>query len=147
MNIMNLYHSDLIKLIQTEAGVWNKEKDQPHVIAADCQGKIKQHSLLNPLCGDQVTWYACLESEKFTLLAHETVGCILCQAASILTYQQLLGKPITQVRQLIEKNQLNQSLPCYVGEWKLFNPVLANKSRLKCVSLPILALQQLLVQN
>lgn len=141
---MTLYHSDLIKLTQTRSGMWQQLKTKAPYQQAWQENQLIYHTKLNPLCGDQVTWYTQIKAQKFSLLAHDTMGCILCQATSILTHQQLLEQPVDCLDKIIQNNAFTQPQPAFTQVWKIFDPVLSHKSRLKCVSLSVLALQELL---
>ena len=144
---MNIYHQDLIKLIQRQDGAWQTLQTQAPYRQAKQQQKLIQHQILNPLCGDEVIWHTYIENDIFSLLAHETIGCMLCQAASILTYQLLYQQNISTLEQQLQRNNFDKNCPNFHDDWEIFKPVLSAKNRLKCVSLPLLGLQELLAVN
>jgi NifU-like protein involved in Fe-S cluster formation len=142
--MINLYSAELIKLTQTQAGEWKILQKE---ISPEFQNQLISHTTLNPLCGDQVTWYAKIEDQQFSFLAHQSIGCILCQAASCLSHQLFNHQKLTLINQHLDENNFSTNDPFLSDSWKIFEPVLSAKSRLKCVALPLMGLEQLLLKQ
>ena len=56
----------------------------------------------NPLCGDQVTIYAQIESGRIVDLSFEGVGCAISTASASLMTEALVGKTLEEAAELHE---------------------------------------------
>ena len=54
----------------------------------------------NPLCGDEVTWYLCVNGEKVEAVWHEARGCAISQIAASLLCRYVEGRTKTDLMQL-----------------------------------------------
>src|SRR3989338_3965673 len=56
----------------------------------------------NPLCGDEMTFYLKLADGKVAQARFDGKGCAISQAAASMLSQQLEGKMLEEIRQIIE---------------------------------------------
>lgn len=86
---------------------------------------------VNPLCGDVVTMYAKLDSARGTLHAarHTGSGCLISQAAASMLSEVVLGKSVAAIAAM-ERTDMEALIGGVVSP-----------SRVKCVMLPLVALQ------
>lgn len=56
--------------------------------------KIKE---INPLCGDEITIYANVESGKVSEISFDGKGCIISQVAASLLTEELKGKTLKEI--------------------------------------------------
>ncbi len=106
----------------------------------------------NPLCGDRITLDLRLQGGAIAEIAHETRGCLLCQAAAALLALKAPGcTPVELAGARVALEALMTGAAPPVGEpvahWPeldAFAPVHAHKSRHGCVLLPWRALEQAL---
>ena len=59
----------------------------------------------NPLCGDEMTFYLALDGDRVSRARFKGRGCAISQAAASMLAQQVEGKTISEVTQLIETMQ------------------------------------------
>ena len=55
----------------------------------------------NPLCGDEVTFHVKLDQERIAQVRFTSKGCAISQAASSMLAQQLEGRTLQEVGQII----------------------------------------------
>ena len=98
----------------------------------------------NPLCGDRVTVEVKLASGRVGELAHQTRGCLLCEAAAALIGELGPGETPDALRSAAAAaRSLLEGAAAPAGRWSVleeFAPVRAVKSRRDCVLLPFDAL-------
>lgn len=58
------------------------------------------HREINPLCGDELTFYASIDKEKIKALSFEGNGCAVSQASASLLSEFLQGKTIKDIKKL-----------------------------------------------
>ena len=56
----------------------------------------------NPLCGDEMTFFLKLDDGRVTKARFDGKGCAISQAAASMLSQQLEGKMLEEIRQIIE---------------------------------------------
>ena len=102
----------------------------------------------NPLCGDRITIEIKLAGGRVAELAHQTRGCLLCEAAAALIGEQAPGESIAALRDAATAAKaLLDGAPAPAGRWAAleeFAPVRKVKSRRDCVLLPFEALAKAL---
>jgi nitrogen fixation NifU-like protein len=100
----------------------------------------------NPLCGDRVTMEVKLADGRLAAVAHQTRGCLLCEAAAALIGAEAAGERLSDVDAAIAAaKSVVEGAPAPAGRWSAleeFGPVRAAKSRRDCVLLPFRALAE-----
>ncbi len=92
-----------------------------------------QASLTNASCGDIITLSLKVEENHIQDVGFESQGCALSTASASILSDFLVGKTLEQVQQITQADLLSM-----LGE--------VNPGRIKCVLLPLQALQKALVQ-
>jgi len=93
----------------------------------DAAIKIKE---VNPLCGDEVTIYANVESGKISEIAFDGKGCVISQAATSLLTEELKGKTIKEI-EAMGMEDVKNALKCELSP-----------SRMKCAMLSLFAIKK-----
>lgn len=100
----------------------------------------------NPLCGDRVTIEVTLAGDRVAAVAHQTRGCLLCEAAAALIGAEAVGETLSGIDAAVAAARLVvEGAPAPPGRWgalEEFGPVRAVKSRRDCVLLPFRALAE-----
>lgn len=91
-------------------------------------------SISNPSCGDQVTFYLCVEGDIIKQAKFTGIGCILSLAAADMLAGAILDKKVAELADFTE-NTMKKMVGIEVGY-----------TRIKCILLPLQAVQQLLSQ-
>ncbi len=134
----DLYHAQLVALAR----------------AADGAGRLDPPALLgeadNPLCGDRVRITLLLNGDRIGALAHETRGCLLCEAAAAAIARHAPGAQPDELLALGTglRQWLKGDRPLPEPGWPelaAFAPVKPMRSRHDCVLLPFEALREALV--
>jgi len=97
----------------------------------------------SPLCGDRVRMQVALDDGRVRALAHDTKGCLLCQAAASLAGLRGAGlnaEEATALRGRIAAMLTGGEPPAEWPELALFTPARAHRNRHGCVLLPFDAL-------
>ncbi len=136
----DLYHAQLVALAR----------------AADGAGRLDAPALFgeadNPLCGDRVRMTLRLDGDRIAALAHETRGCLLCEAAAAAIARHAAG---ARPRDLLAlgaglRQWLNGDRPLPEPGWAelaAFAPVKSVRGRHDCVLLPFDALRTALASR
>jgi nitrogen fixation NifU-like protein len=132
----DLYHERLVALAR----------------AADGAGRLsppaRSGEADNPLCGDRVRITLRLDGDRIAALAHETRGCLLCEAAAAAIGRHAPGARTADIAQVAEALRRwlrdGAALPATWPELAAFEPVRAVKSRHDCVLLPFEAVRDAL---
>lgn len=107
-------------------------------------------TLDNPLCGDRVAMQVRLDGGRIAALAHDTRGCLLCEAAASLLGQRAPGLDSAgvEVATAAVEGLLKDHAPPPDAwpELAMFAPAAAYPSRHKCVLLPFRALLAAMVK-
>lgn len=123
--------------------------------AANGHGKLPmptgEAKLDNPLCGDRVRVQVTMAAGGIVAVAHETKGCLLCQAAASVIGLRAAGHDqaaIDAMANEVEKMLADGSpLSLAWPELSMFEPARAYSSRHGCVLLPFRALQAALTES
>lgn len=101
-------------------------------------------TLDNPLCGDRVSLQVRIEEGRIAALAHETRGCLLCEAAASLIGQRASGMNPADAQSIVAiVNGMLTDSPPPTPPWPelgIFLPAREVPSRHKCILLPFRAL-------
>jgi nitrogen fixation NifU-like protein len=101
-------------------------------------------TLDNPLCGDRIHIQVAVTAGRVTAIAHETRGCLLCQAAASVTSLRGIAQDeagielaLTALEEMLKHGSTgSMAWP----ECSMFEPARAHASRHKCILLPLRAL-------
>jgi len=107
------------------------DRPRHHGALTDAQVIQRQE---NPLCGDRVTVYLAVSEGVVNAMQWEGRGCTISQAAASMLSEAVIGKPVTEVRQLDEQWMVD-----LIGA-----PL--NPARRKCANLGLKAVQLGLAQ-
>lgn len=128
-----LYHRAIVEAARKRAGAGRLENPDASI------------SLDNPLCGDRVSIDVNVDSGRLTALAHRVKGCLLCEAAASVLGANAIGANAEKVAGI--RDSLEQALASgferHTLAWPdlaMFAPVVAHRSRRRCVTLPLEAL-------
>lgn len=118
--------------------------------AAHGKGRLEaadgESMLDNPLCGDRVRLQVRLDRDgRIAALAHETRGCLLCEAAASLIGARASGLDRAGAQALAEAAgemlaSASAPAPTQWSELGIFHPAREVPSRHKCILLPFRAL-------
>lgn len=106
----------------------------PHCTSHQAEG-------YNPLCGDQVTVYLCVEEGVIRDVQFTGTGCAISTASTSLMTEALKGKPVAVAEQVCEEfhrmltEPLQQPHP-ELGKLEVLAGVRAFPARIKCATLP-----------
>lgn len=103
----------------------------------------------NPLCGDRIDLYLRLAQGRIVALAHETRGCLLCQAAASLVGLRAPDCDVVTIESAVQALEGRLAGKPDAREWpemEIFAPVANHRNRHGCVTLPFRALSQALRQ-
>jgi nitrogen fixation NifU-like protein len=94
----------------------------------------------NPLCGDRLTLYIKLESDRIADVAFQGVGCAISKASASLMTEALKGKTVGEARELFDRfHDMVTSSPDTVapdlGKLSVLSGVREYPTRVKCASL------------
>jgi len=92
----------------------------------------REQFLANRTCGDEITAYVSSINNKVTQISYEVTGCALCIASASILSQELESKSLSEIASWNEK-----SVQELLGTELTIN-------RVKCVLLPLRAIQQAL---
>lgn len=125
----DLYHARLLALARTRDGAGRLD---PPARAGEAD---------NPLCGDRVRVTLRLTGERIDALAHETRGCLLCEASAAAIARHAAGADVTGFRAVADalRGWLKGEQPLPPQAWPEladFAPVRPVRSRHDCVMLP-----------
>ena len=136
----DLYHAQLLALARS----------------ADAAGKLEPPALYgeadNPLCGDRVRISIRLDGARIGAFAHETRGCLLCEAAAASIGRHALDAKPNDLIALGKglRSWLKGDRPLPEPGWPelaAFAPVKAVRGRHDCVLLPFEALRAALADT
>ena len=72
------------------------------------KGKIAKAQIVNrevnPLCGDELTFYVVVEKDRIKALSFEGLGCAISQASASLLAEYLQGKTVGDIVRLSERD-------------------------------------------
>lgn len=66
------------------------------------EGDVRSISLLNPLCGDEINLCVDVQGGTVRDIKFEGQGCFISQASASLLTESVKGKPLGEVRQMLE---------------------------------------------
>jgi nitrogen fixation NifU-like protein len=96
----------------------------------------------NPLCGDNITLYLRVEDDVVTDVGFEGSGCAIATASASLMTEELRGKSIQEVRDLLEGvigmltgDPAEDAQSADVGKLAVFSGVREYPMRVKCATL------------
>lgn len=94
----------------------------------------------NPLCGDRLTLYVKLESNRIVDLAFQGSGCAISKASASLMTEALKGKTLEEARGLFDRfhemiTSPPESVPADLGKLSVLAGVREFPTRVKCASL------------
>jgi len=103
----------------------------------------------NPLCGDRVTLDLDVDGNTVTDVGHRTRGCLLCEAASFLIADHIIGHEIEALAAKAPRvaAAIGDEAVAMADLWpglETLEPVRRFKSRHECVTLPFQALMKVL---
>ncbi len=99
----------------------------------------------NPLCGDRITIYLNLETNKISDFSHETKACVLCQASASILAKCSIGETEQNIQSIYDNLKQGLKDKCLndkiwpEDKWEtlnIFQPVSDHKNRFTCVTLP-----------
>lgn len=128
-----LYHEAIVAAARRACGAGRLEAPSASV------------ELDNPLCGDRVWVDVCTDSGRLVALAHRVRGCLLCEAAASVVAAHAVGASTAEVTRAADRlaEALAQGFAGVDLPWPalaMFAPVVAHRSRHRCVTLPLEAL-------
>ncbi|GBQ72364.1 NifU family SUF system FeS assembly protein [Ameyamaea chiangmaiensis NBRC 103196] len=102
----------------------------------------------NPMCGDRVrVSLRCVEG-RLTEVRHETRGCAICQASADLMAEALSGAARDDVAALTsEFEEVVTVEGATTVRFMMFRPLVRQKSRRRCATLPWSALAEALAEQ
>ena len=102
----------------------------------------------NPLCGDEVTLQLMFENGKVKQAMFQGKGCSISQASSSMLTEVIIGKPIDQVKQLVNqfKAMMTRKEPPTpeMGDLEALEGVQKFPVRIKCATLVWNVLEEIL---
>ena len=105
---------------------------------------LREH-LLNPLCGDEVTVYAVIDSDKVADLKFEGRGCSISQASASMMTERLVGKSPEEAEKEIQGFKAmmvgEREFP-EMDDLAALKGVIQYPSRIKCATLAWTAFQR-----
>jgi nitrogen fixation NifU-like protein len=111
------------------------------VLEAGCQAEGA-----NPLCGDRLTVYLCIDGGTIADAAFQGFGCAIATASASLMTECVKGKTLAQVQALFDRFLLMITAPAEapvedLGGLSAFAGVRRFPVRVKCATLPWQALR------
>ena len=98
----------------------------------------------NPLCGDRIRLQVIVASGQIEAIAHETKGCLLCQAAAAVLGLRAPGQDHAGIEAAVAglESLLKEggATPAAWPELAMFAPARAYPGRHRCILLPFRAL-------
>ena len=106
----------------------------------------------NPLCGDELVLTLCLDRDKISRCGAQVRGCSICQASASMMSEQLQGRSLQEASRLSKAFQFSfkQKESEIPREMEDLMPLLllkSHRSRIKCVTLPWVALDDCLASQ
>lgn len=102
-------------------------------------GKLKnpdiEHTLNNPLCGDEITVQLKIKKEKLAEVRFNGVGCVISIAQASLLTDKIKGMAIDKIKKLKADSALN------------LLKIKINPARMKCALLSLEAINQAIAKN
>ncbi len=94
----------------------------------------------NPLCGDKITLYLCLDHDQIDSLTFEGTGCAIAMASASIMTESLNHQSLDRARREIEKIKQQFALSAsddtsLDGDMAALDGVRAFPSRIKCATL------------
>jgi nitrogen fixation protein NifU and related proteins len=92
----------------------------------------------NPVCGDEVTVYVCLDGDRIADISFEGAGCAISQASTSVMTQRLKGKTVAEAEALFGrfKDIVTQGAPDEADlDLSAFAGVHQFPARIKCATL------------
>jgi len=74
------------------------------LIADSCQLSACSHTEENLSCGDTVTVHLAIENDRITKVSWDGTGCAISQAAMSMLSEELVGKSLDEVKELMPKS-------------------------------------------
>ncbi len=104
--------------------------------------------LKNPTCGDVITLYVDYQKNQIKDICYQASGCSLCVASTSIMSQLVKNKNKQEIKMIIDQflkmltdKAYNQKL---LGDANCFEGVKKIGPRIKCVTLPYKALQEII---
>jgi len=130
--------SDLTDLYQ-EVILDHNKRPRNFGVLPDANRRALGH---NPLCGDRLTLYLKLDSDRVAGVSFEGSGCAISKASASLMTDAVKGKSIAEVRDLFTRFQTMVTLPLEqeidtegMGKLAALGGVRTFPVRIKCASL------------
>ena len=108
----------------------------------------------NPLCGDEITIYVCVEAGKILDVAFTGQGCAISRASASLMTERLRGKTLveahrewTAIQQLLKGEPMPQKTLDEMGDLAALAGVSQFPARIKCATLGWHTLEAALAGN
>ena len=106
----------------------------------------------NPLCGDALLLTLCIDRDKISRCGTQVRGCSICQASASMMSEQLQGRSLQDASRLSKTFQFSfkQKESEIPREMEDLMPLLllkSHRSRIKCVTLPWVALDDCLASQ
>lgn len=116
------------------------------------EGSTYSHLGLNPLCGDEVEISMLVESSIIKDMRFQGEGCSISQAAASLLIQEILGKSVDEVMQLLVNFRTwmldrKAHIPDGFGDLAALSGVRGYPGRIKCALLASTVLSEMLKVN
>ena len=102
----------------------------------------------NNYCGDEIILTIKLEKGLVKKIAHQTKGCILCQAAASILSSKAKNKTLISISDILKQlvKMLEGKRYTIHPSWKdlsIFKPFIHYKNRHKCILLPFEAIKKI----
>ena len=110
------------------------------------KGRLEPHDVrghgVSPICGDEVEITAAREGDSLARIRYDGHGCVISQASTAMMAEALEGKPLPEVRKLIEgfadfmvRRGPLDAMPEALEETKALEGVRKFPARIKCAML------------
>lgn len=141
MNLENLYQEIILDHYRNPRGKGLREPFNAEV----------HH--VNPTCGDEITLRVDVEGDLIKDISYDALGCSISQASTSVMYEQLIGRPLSEVWPVHEAfvtmiNSRGQVEPDedVLGDGVAFEGVAAYPARVKCALLGWMAFKDATLQ-
>lgn len=141
MNLENLYQEIILDHYRNPRGKGLREPFNAHV----------HH--VNPTCGDEITLRVNIADGVVQDVSYDAIGCSISQASTSVMFEDLVGKPLTEVWPVVEgfqeliqgrgKVEPDEDL---LGDGIAFAGVAAYPARVKCALLGWMAFKDATLQ-
>ncbi len=98
---------------------------------------------VNPLCGDELTLYLCVDEDKISEIKIEAKGCSISMASGSMMSEVVQGQPLADAQHVIElfkqmmlDKEKEVDLPAELEDLEALQGVKKYPVRIKCALLP-----------